>query len=326
MRPKDLDFEKPIEELERKIEELKGFAEKESIDVSAEIARLEAKAAEVKKEIFENLTPWQRTQVARHPNRPYTRDYIRMMLTGYTELAGDRCYREDRAMIGGFAYLGGKPVMVIGHQKGRDTKENLRRNFGMSHPEGNRKALRLLQMAEKFRLPILTFIDTPGAYPGVGAEERGQSGAIARNLREMAGLKVPIIATVIGEGGSGGALAIGVGNSILMLENAVYYVCTPEACAAILWRDRARAPEAARALAITVKDLKKLGIVDEMVPEPLGGAHRDPPGMARTLQEVLERHLEKFSRFEEKELVEQRYDKYRKMGEFVESPWEVSGE
>ncbi len=255
-----LDFEQPVLELERKIEELKRFASEEGMDVTGEVSQLEIKAEQLKREIFRNLTPWQRTLLARHPQRPYTLDYVGMVMEEFTELSGDRLFGDDKAIVGGLARLDGRPLVVIGHQKGRDTKDNLKRNFGMARPEGYRKALRLMKLAEKFGLPIVTFIDTPGAYPGVGAEERGQAGAIALNLREMALLKVPIVSVVIGEGGSGGALGIGVPNRLLMMENAVYFVCTPEACSAILWRDRTKAADAARCLRITAEDLVRLNL------------------------------------------------------------------
>ncbi len=314
-----LDFEKPILELERKIEELKHFSDSQQIDVSQEIKRLEKKAVQIKKEIFSNLTPWQRVQVARHPQRPYTLDYIRQLTKGFIELHGDRSFSDDKAIVGGIAELEGVPVMLIGQQKGRDTKENLLRNFGMPHPEGYRKALRLARLAEKFQLPVICFIDTPGAYPGIGAEERGQAHIIAENQMYMSKLRTPIVIVVIGEGGSGGALGIGVGDVVLILEHAYYSVISPEGCAAILWKDRAKAPEAAAALKLTGQDLHKLGIVDRIVAEPLGGAHRSPAEMAKILGKYL---LEEINRLKSKpiaELVAERYQRFRRLGRFVES-------
>ncbi|MEA3328506.1 MAG: acetyl-CoA carboxylase carboxyltransferase subunit alpha [Candidatus Omnitrophota bacterium] len=311
-----LDFEKPILELEKKIAELKSLASEESIDFSSEIDKLEKKLKKVKKEIFNNLTPWQRVQVARHPQRPYALNYINLIMNDFVELHGDRTFGDDPAVISGPARLDNQKLMVIGHQKGRGTKERLRRNFGCTHPEGYRKAIRLMKLAEKFNLPIISFIDTPGAYPGIGAEERGQAGAIAYNLKEMAGLAVPVIVVVIGEGGSGGALGIGIGNKVCILENAYYSVISPEGCAAILWKDRTRALEAAEALKLTAQDLLRLGIVDEVIPEPLGGAHRDHEQMARSLKTVIVKQLKELSRFSKKELIHQRYEKFRKMGIF----------
>lgn len=273
-----LEFEKPIIELQRKLDELKKHPEKHSIGINLdeEVRQMELKMEETRRQIYLNLTPWQRVMLARHPKRPYTLDYFRTVFTDFSELHGDRLYSDDRAMVGGFAKLAGRPVMVIGTQKGRDTKENILRNFGSAHPEGYRKALRLMRMADKFGMPIITLIDTAGAYPGIGAEERHIAEAIAVNLREMTLLEVPIIAAVIGEGGSGGALGIGVADRVLILENAYYSVISPEGCAAILWKDRAAAPKAAEALKITATDLLELGLVDEIVPEPMGGAHNDP--------------------------------------------------
>lgn len=309
-----LDFEKPIIELERKIEELKKFSEAKKIDLSIEIKRLEEKLEKVRHEVFENLSPWQRVQIARHPQRPYTLDYINMIMTDFIELHGDRLFGDDKAIVGGFAKLDKEKICVIGHQKGRDTKENIYRNFGCAHPEGYRKALRLMQMAEKFRLPIVVFIDTPGAYPGIGAEERGQAHSIAYNLREMVSLKTLIIVVVIGEGGSGGALGIGIGDKILMLENAYYSVISPEGCAAILWRDRTKASEAADALKLTAEDLLEMGIIDEVLAEPLGGAHRNPQEAAQTIKEALKRYLKELSNLSTEELLKKRYEKYRKIG------------
>ena len=314
-----LDFERPIVELEQKIHELKGLPASKAINLDSEIKRLEEKLGQARKQVYEKLTPWQRVQMARHPKRPYTLDYVGKIMTDFVELHGDRLFADDKALIGGFAKFDGIKVLVIGHQKGRDTKENLYRNFGSAHPEGYRKAIRLMQMAAKFSRPILTFVDTPGAYPGIGAEERGQSQAIAYNLREMARLPVPIIVTVIGEGGSGGALGIGVGDRVLVLENAYYSVISPEGCAAILWKDRAKAPEAAASLKLTAKDLLELNIIDEIVPEPLGGAHHDLAATAEALQSVLKRHLSELQRNGPEELMAGRRAKFRKMGLFTEA-------
>ena len=305
-------------ELERKIEELRKFTSLEEMDLGDGIGKLERKAATLKREIFGNLTPWQRTQLARHHLRPYSLDYINLCMEDFQELRGDRIFSDDEAIVGGLAKLNGYSIVVIGHQKGRDTKENLRRNFGMSHPEGYRKSLRLMKLAEKFSFPVITFIDTPGAYPGVGAEERGQAEAIAENLKEMSCLETPLISVVIGEGGSGGALGLGVGNRILMLENAIYSVISPEGCAAILWKDRARAKEAAQALNLTAQDLLRLRIIDEIVPEPLGGCHRDYERAASNIKKALKRNLEDMSKLSKRELVEGRYKKYRRIGEFLE--------
>lgn len=312
-----LDFERPILELETKIQELKQFAEVEKMDFSTEIARLERKVARLQEEVFANLTPWQRTQIARHPNRPYAMDYIRLMLTDFLELHGDRAFADDRAIVGGLARLEGLPIVVLGHQKGRDTKEKLARNFAMANPEGYRKALRLMKMAEKFCKPVLTLVDTPGAYPGIGAEERGQAEAIARNLREMSSLRVPIVVVITGEGGSGGALGIAVGDTVLMLEYAIYSVISPEGCASILWRDPAKAPEAAAAMGITSQTLQRLDVIDEIVPEPTGGAHRNHKEMATTLKGVLTKTFERLQRVPPDELLEQRYKKFRQMGVFT---------
>jgi len=313
-----LEFERPILELEAKIQELKQLAEVEKMDFSTEIARLERKVARLQEEVFVNLTPWQRTQIARHPNRPYAMDYIRLMLTDFLELRGDRVFADDRAIVGGLARLEGVPLVVIGHQKGRDTKEKLARNFAMANPEGYRKALRLMKMAEKFGKPVLTLVDTPGAYPGIGAEERGQAEAIARNLREMSILQVPIVVVITGEGGSGGALGIAVGDTILMLEYAIYSVISPEGCASILWRDPTKAPEAAAAMGITAQTLKRLDVVDEIVREPTGGAHRNHQEMATTLKGVLVKAFERLRRVPLDTLLEQRYQKFRRMGVFAE--------
>lgn len=313
-----LEFERPILELEAKIQELKQFAEVEKMDFSTEISRLERKVARLQEEVFANLTPWQRTQIARHPNRPYAMDYIRLILTDFLELHGDRAFADDRAIVGGLARLEGVPLVVIGHQKGRDTKEKLARNFAMANPEGYRKALRLMKMAEKFGKPLLTLVDTPGAYPGIGAEERGQAEAIARNLREMSMLRVPIVVVITGEGGSGGALGIAVGDTVLMLEYAIYSVISPEGCASILWRDPAKAPEAAAAMGITSQTLKRLDVIEEIVPEPIGGAHRNHQEMATTLKGVLVKAFERLRRVPPDELLEQRYQKFRRMGVFDE--------
>lgn len=309
-----LDFERPILELERKIAELKSLALDGSIDLAEEIKTLEARLEKLKKEVFESLTPWQRVQIARHPKRPYSMDYINMIMVDFIELHGDRVFYDDRAVIGGFAKIDGEKVLVIGHQKGRDTKENLMRNFGSAHPEGYRKAMRLMELADKFDIPIVTFIDTPGAYPGVGAEERGQANSIAYNLREMMLLKVPIIAIVIGEGGSGGALGIGVGDRIYVMENAYYSVISPEGCAAILWKDRLKAAEAAEVLRLTAKDLIMLGIIDEEIQEPLGGAHRDPEKAAQAVKKVIKKALKELKAIPKEDLLKQRYEKFRKMG------------
>lgn len=315
-----LDFEKPILELQHKLEELKKHPEARALEISMdeEIRLIENKLAETRRQIFENLTPWQRVQLARHPKRPYTLDYIRLAFSDFEELHGDRLYAEDRAMVGGFAMLGPHRVMVVGTQKGRDTKENIRRNFGSAHPEGYRKALRLMQMADKFGLPIISLIDTAGAYPGIGAEERHIAEAIAVNLREMMVMEVPIIAAVLGEGGSGGALGIGVADRVLILENAYYSVISPEGCAAILWKDRSAAPKAAEALKITAKDLRELGLADEVVPEPLGGAHNDPDTTAKNLKESLLRNLEALMKMTPQERLEKRYAKFRAYGHFTE--------
>ncbi|NOX96727.1 MAG: acetyl-CoA carboxylase carboxyl transferase subunit alpha [Nitrospirae bacterium] len=314
-----LEFEKPIVELERKIEELEKFTDSEEMNLAGEIGELRKKAEKLKKEIFSNLTPWQRIKLVRHPHRPYTLDYINLTMDDFQELHGDRSFSDDKAIVGGMAKLDGRPIVVVGHQKGRDTKENLKRNFGMPHPEGYRKSLRIMELGEKFGLPIITFIDTPGAYPGIGAEERGQAGAIAENLREMSHLKVPLVSLVIGEGGSGGALGLGVGDRILMLENAVYSVISPEGCAAILWKERSKAPEAAKALNLTAQNLLGLEIIDEVIPEPLGGAHRNYEESASNIKKSLKRNLEELTKLSGRELVERRYNKYRKMGKFLES-------
>lgn len=318
MNSAGLDFEKPILELERKINELKHFSSNKQIDVTEEIATLEKKAEQIKKDIFSNLTAWQRIQIARHPQRPYTLDYIKSIIDGFIELHGDRCFGDDLSIVGGLGKLNNIPVMIIGQQKGRDIKENLRRNFGMPHPEGYRKAQRLFKMAEKFNVPVICLIDTPGAYPGVGAEERGQAHIIAENQMVMSRLKVPIIVVVIGEGGSGGALGIGVGNTVLILENAYYSVISPEGCAAILWKDKGKAPNAADALKLTSNDLLKLGIIDRIVPEPLGGAHRDPVKTAEILKQFLIEELDRLKDMSGSDLAEKRYRRFRQLGVFQE--------
>jgi len=308
-----LDFEKPIVELEQKIRELRDYST-ESVDFSSDISKLEKKADKLRDEIFSNLTRWQRTQLARHQTRPYTLDYIKHIFTDWFEVHGDRNFRDDPALVCGFARLDGEPCVVIGHQKGRDTKEKVYRNFGMPNPEGYRKALRVMQMAEQFGLPIFTFVDTPGAFPGIGAEERGQAEAIARNLREMAALTVPIIVTITGEGGSGGALAVAVGNRVQMMQYSVYAVISPEGCAAILWSDGTRGPEAAEALKLTSMDIDSLGtIIDDVIPEPVGGAHNNHAAAAATVKEYLKKHLAELQKLSPDELVEQRYQKFRAM-------------
>ncbi len=316
-----LDFERPIVELEKQIDELKRMAGDRQLDVAQEIAPLERKLAELREDIYRNLTPLQRVQVARSNKRPLCDDYIRLCFTDFIELHGDRAFRDDAAIIGGWARLDGDTVMVIGHQRGRDTKENLRRNFGMPHPEGYRKALRLMKLAEKFHVPVLTFIDTPGAWAGLGAEERGQSEAIARNLFEMSRLEVPIIATVIGEGGSGGALALGVADRVLMLENSVYSVITVEGCAAILWKD-GKSPEmrerAASALKITAPDLFELRVIDEIIPEPSGGAHANHETTAQAVHDALVRQIDELRRLKPDKLVRRRREKFLRMGQFIE--------
>jgi acetyl-CoA carboxylase carboxyl transferase subunit alpha len=298
-----LDFEQPIAELEAKIEELKHISTDDSeVNIREEINRLQAKSRQLTTHIFANLTPWQITQLARHPHRPYTLDYVNLMCREFQELHGDRMFGDDLAIVGGLARLDGRPVMVLGHQKGRDTKERVRRNYGMPKPEGYRKALRLMRLAERFSLPLITFIDTPGAYPGVGSEERGQSEAIARNLFEMSVLRVPIISAVIGEGGSGGALAIGVCDRLLMLQYSTYSVITPEGCASILWKSAEKKEAAAEAMGLTAQRLEQLGLIDEVLEEPLGGAHRDPVKMSEALKEALLRHLTELEKIDREEL------------------------
>ncbi len=314
-----VEFERPIVEIEKKIEELRVIANGGGMDVDEEIRRLEKKARQMTRELTLKLNRWQRTLLARHPKRPYTLDYIRLMCSDFIELHGDRSYADDRSLVGGMAWFEGVPIMVMGQQKGRTTKEKVYRNFGMAHPEGYRKALRLMKIAEKFGRPILTLIDTPGAYPGIGAEERGQAEAIARNQFEMATLRVPFIAAVIGEGGSGGALALGVGNRVIMQENAIYSVISPEGCASILWRDTAKAPEAAEAMKIAAQDLIELGVVDEIVREPMGGAHRDHNRAASLLRRVIRRHLGELMAMSPEELIAHRYDRFRRLGVYTET-------
>jgi acetyl-CoA carboxylase carboxyl transferase subunit alpha len=314
-----LDFEKPVVELQKKIGELKRFTSDKKIDLSGEIKRLEEKLEHLRRDIYGKLTPWQRVQISRHPHRPYTFDYIQLIFKDFVELRGDRCFRDDKAIVAGLARLDGQKVLVIGHQKGRDTKENLVRTFGCAHPEGYRKALRLMGLAEKFGIPAVLFIDTPGAYPGIGAEERGQAQAIAWNLREMVSIKTPMVAVVIGEGGSGGALGIGIADRICVLENAYYSVISPEGCAAILWKNSVKAPEAAEALKLTAQDLLRFGVIDEIIKEPLGGAHGDPQEAARAVKAAVKKHLVELLKLSREELVEARYQKFRRMGEFEES-------
>jgi acetyl-CoA carboxylase carboxyl transferase subunit alpha len=316
MNPNFLDFEQPIAELDAKIQELRRASTGPAVNIETEVNGLQDKLRARTAEIFKALTPWQISQLARHPQRPYTNDYLGLMFDEFHELAGDRAFADDAAIVGGLARLDGRAVMVIGQQKGRDTKAKIKRNFGMPRPEGYRKALRLMKMAERFKLPLLTFIDTPGAYPGVGAEERGQSEAIARNLLEMAELKVPIICTVIGEGGSGGALAIGVGDRTLMLEYSTYSVISPEGCASILWKSAEKARDAAEALGLTAKRLLEHGLIDHIVPEPLGGAHRDPAAMATTLKRTILDELAKLDRLDTAELLEKRYLRLRSYGAY----------
>lgn len=311
-----LEFEKPIAELEAKIEELRLVNQGGEFDVSIEeeITKLREKSAELSRKIFADLGAWQVSQLARHPMRPYTYDYVERICTDFDELAGDRAFADDKAIVGGLAKIDEQPVMIIGHQKGRDTKEKIKRNFGMPKPEGYRKALRLMEMAERFKLPIITFIDTPGAYPGVGAEERGQSEAIARNLKVMAGLKVPIICTVIGEGGSGGALAIGVGDRVNMLQYSTYSVISPEGCASILWKSAEKAPLAAEAMGVSAGQIKELGLINNIVDEPLGGAHRDHDSMAANLKATIKQQLSQLSSLSNEELLAERYERLMSFG------------
>jgi len=313
-----LDFEKPLQELDRQIEELRRSSAERGLDLAEEIQGLEAKLASQREEIYRALTPIQRVMVARHARRPYTLDYLSTIFTDFIELHGDRLFRDDPSIVGGWARLGGHTVMVIGHQKGRDTKDNLRRNFGMPHPEGYRKALRLMKLAARFGAPVITLIDTPGAYPGLGAEERGQSEALARNILEMAALPTPCIALVIGEGGSGGALALGVADRILMLENSVYSVISPEGCAAILWKDASQRERAAEALKLTPMDLMRLKVIDEIIKEPVGGAHTDPDATGEAVREALIRHAAELRKIRPEKLVRRRAEKYGAMGAFTE--------
>jgi acetyl-CoA carboxylase carboxyl transferase subunit alpha len=319
MKTTFLEFEQPIAELESRIEELRFVQDDSAVDISEEIQRLTKKSQALTKEIYAKLTPWQVAQVARHPQRPYTLDYVNALFTGFEELHGDRMFAEDASIVGGLARFDGLPCVVLGHQKGRDTKEKIARNFGMPKPEGYRKALRLMQLAEKFELPVFTFVDTPGAYPGIDAEERGQSEAIGRNLYAMAALRTPIIVSIIGEGGSGGALAIAVGDVTLMLQYATYSVISPEGCASILWKSADMAPEAAETLGITANRLKTLGLVDKVVSEPLGGAHRDPQAAAQSLKKALAESLRQLREKKIKELVEERLERLMSYGKFKEA-------
>jgi len=312
-----LDFEKPIIELERKIEEIKG-RNPESPETAEEVTRLERKADRLRHDIFSKLTRWQRVKLARHPRRPYTLDYLKIIAPQFLELHGDRRFRDDPAIVGGLAVIDDLPLVLIGHQKGRDTKENIHRNFGMANPEGYRKALRLMRLAANYGCPVVTFVDTPGAYPGLGAEERGQSEALARNILEMAHLPVPIVSLVIGEGGSGGALALAVGDVVMMLESAIYSVITPEGCAAILWKDASKAEQAAEALRLTAQDLLELKVIDEVIPEPLGGAHRDPEETAARVKDAVLRHVRGLLGLPVQELLDRRLEKYLKMGVYLE--------
>ena len=319
MKTTFLDFEQPIAELEQRIEELRFVQDDSAVDISEEIQRLTKKSQALTKEIYAKLSPWQVAQVARHPQRPYTLDYVGSLFTDFEELHGDRMFAEDASIVGGLARFDGLPCLVLGHQKGRDTKEKIARNFGMPKPEGYRKALRLMKLAEKFGLPVFTFVDTPGAYPGIDAEERGQSEAIGRNLYAMASLRTPVIVSIIGEGGSGGALAIAVGDVTLMLQYATYSVISPEGCASILWKSADKAPEAAETLGITANRLKTLGLVDKVVPEPLGGAHRDPQAAAQALRKALAEALRQLREKKPKELVEQRLERLMSYGKFKEA-------
>ncbi len=318
MKTSFLDFEQSIADLEAKIEELRFVQDDSAVDISEEIGRLEKKSAQLTKDIYGKLTPWQISQVARHPQRPYTLDYVQHLFTDFEELHGDRAFADDHAIVGGLARFNGQPVVVIGHQKGRDTKEKIYRNFGMPRPEGYRKALRLMKLAEKFGLPVMTFVDTPGAYPGIDAEERGQSEAIGRNLYAMAELKVPVIVTIIGEGGSGGALAIAVGDVVQMLQYSTYSVISPEGCASILWKSAEKAPEAAETMGITAQRLKSLGLVDRVVSEPVGGAHRDHAAMAQNLKKALQDALKQLSAMSTEELLATRYERLMSYGRFKE--------
>jgi len=314
-----LEFEKPLRDLEKQLITLQEVSEESKVDVGKEIEAIEKKIEKLKSEIYSNLTAWQRVQLSRHPKRPYSLDYIDRIFTGFEELHGDRRFRDDAAIVGGPAFLDGDPVMVIGQQKGRHTKENLKRNFGCPHPEGYRKAMRLMEMAEKFDMPIVTLIDTPGAYPGIGAEERHVAEAIAVNIRDMSALAVPIVTVVIGEGGSGGALGMAVADEVMILENGYYSVISPEGCAAILWKDRAAAPEAAEALKFSPEYLKKFGVVDRILPEPMGGAHRDYEAAANTLGDALRKSIERLEKLPTRKLLDGRYEKFRKLGVFEDA-------
>ena len=318
MKTSFLDFEQSIADLEAKIEELRFVQDDSAVDISEEIERLEKKSGQLTKDIYAKLTPWQISQVARHPQRPYTLDYVQHIFTDFEELHGDRAFDDDHAIVGGLARFNGQPVMIIGHQKGRDTKEKIYRNFGMPRPEGYRKALRLMKLAEKFGIPVMTFVDTPGAYPGIDAEERGQSEAIGRNLYVMAELKVPVIVTIIGEGGSGGALAIAVGDTVQMLQYSTYSVISPEGCASILWKSAEKAPEAAETMGITAHRLKTLGLIDKVVSEPLGGAHRDHAAMAQNLKKALQDALKQLAALSTTELLATRYERLMSYGRFKE--------
>ena len=313
-----LDFEKPILDLEHKIRDLRNLETNKHVNITPEIKKLEDKLSKLRTQVYGNLTPWQRIQIARHPERPYTLDYIRLIADDFVELHGDRLFADDYALIAGFATIDKQRMMVMGHQKGRDIKENVIRNFGCAHPEGYRKALRLMKLAEKFQLPILIFIDTPGAYPGIGAEERGQAQAIATNLMEMAEVATPIVACVIGEGGSGGALGIGVADRVMILQHAYYSVISPEGCASILWRSSARAPDAAKALKIMGENLLEFGMVDEVIEEPLGGAHRDPEIVATALKKSAMKYFKKLMTLSQEEILSGRYERFRKIGKFQE--------
>lgn len=314
-----LEFEKPLRELEKQLITLRQVSQESKVDVGSEITAIEAKIEKTKKEIYSNLTAWQRVQLSRHPKRPYSLDYIDLIFTDFEELHGDRRFREDAAIVGGPAFLDGQPVMVLGQQKGRNTRDNLKRNFGCPHPEGYRKAMRLMQMAEKFGMPVVTLVDTPGAYPGIGAEERHVAEAIAVNIRDMSALKVPIVTIVIGEGGSGGALGMAVADEVMILENGYYSVISPEGCAAILWKDRAAAPKAAEALKFSPEYLKKFGVVDRVIDEPMGGAHRDYDAAAKNLKDAIVDSLAKLKKKSLKKLLDDRYTKFRNLGEFAET-------
>jgi len=319
MKLTPLEFEKPLVELEKKIEALKVQFKEHIVDAAPEIAAVEKKLAEERQHLYSNLTPWQRVQIVRHPARPYTLDYLKLIALNFMEMSGDRCFGNDLAMVGGFAQIGDERVMIVGHQKGHDTKQNIRHNFGLAHPEGYRKALRLMRLADKFGLPIICLIDTPGAYPGIASEERHIAEAIAVNLREMFTLSVPIIAVVLGEGGSGGALGIGVADRVLILENAYYSVISPEGCAAILWKDQSHAPKAAAALKMTAPDLLKLKLVDEVIPEPAGGAHHSWETAAEAVKATLLRHIAELKQLDPEELKDRRYAKFRAFGEWTEA-------